>query len=105
MEKQLQECMEKYPSHKLPSSYLDYFTESYKQHASPKKEKRKGNPKKIAKSAPEIHDNDETVNSTAAPTKAKRKASTKSSQTDHHIHFREMDTDLVLLLKVSTKHH
>ncbi|KAJ8931775.1 hypothetical protein NQ314_015307 [Rhamnusium bicolor] len=104
VEKKLLACMEKAPDHKLPVSYFDSVSEVNKQITSPVKQDKIKNPKKKFKSAAVVNDADETIASTAATSQAKRKKSiVKVAVKELHITFREIDTDVILLLKYPLK--
>lgn len=92
--------MNSIPDHKLPVSYFDSITEHIKQNITLGSKTK--NPKKKIKSTTIINDADDTLNATVAPSHSKKKKSFSKniSQNEHPIHFREMDTDLILLIKV-----
>lgn len=86
------------PEHKLPISYFD-VTDVNKQFISPTRNEKTKNPKKILKST----DVNQTADiSTALSQRPKKKHNSKTSS-NQVIDFREMDTDVILLVKVSSK--
>lgn len=91
------------PEHKLPMSYFDITTEINKQTGSPTKSENKiRNPRKKIRTAPVGNEADETTDTTVQTSKAKKKTITKnSSNVELPMSFREMDTDLILLIKVT----
>lgn len=97
MESTLSECMLNIPDHKLPISYFD-LSESHKQFTSPPKFAKTKNPKKRLKSTA---DASETANvSTALSQQSKKKITMKINCGPQSMVFREMDTEVALLIKV-----
>lgn len=107
VENNLRKCIGRDPEHKFPSSYFDIRLEGNKTSTSTNSETKGKNPKKKAKVSATIVDAEDTVNSTMATQKNKRKISaTKSfSGTEYKVNFRDLDTDTVLLLKYPLKIH
>ncbi|CAH1173893.1 unnamed protein product [Phaedon cochleariae] len=100
VEMKLQRCLEKVPDHKLPSSYFNDGTEHNKQPIPPSKNESKiRNPKKKLKTAETINELDDTATMTIRPSQGKRKKSSKVISAENVIQFRDLDTDIVLLLK------
>ncbi|XP_050510228.1 Fanconi anemia group D2 protein isoform X3 [Diabrotica virgifera virgifera] len=99
VESNLSKCLAQSPNHKFPASYFDLHQEANK-NVIVKSDTRAKNPKKKVKTSATV-EADDTVNSTIATQSNKRKASTSnvSSSVEHKIHFRDLDTDAVLLLK------
>lgn len=98
LEKKLFECLEHSPDHKLPVSYFDSLTELKKQATSPMKSK-KTNPKKKFKSAEVVNNADETASSSAMPPSSAKKKKLVVKQQEFRVNFREMDLDIVVLLR------
>ncbi|RZC34215.1 Fanconi anemia group D2 protein [Asbolus verrucosus] len=92
LEKLLHECLESIPQYKLPVSYFDVLSQISSRSSSPQKEQTKPKPLKKKLKTREIIE-DSTVATTSAA-KAPKRASEERS-----IKFREMDTDIVRLLK------
>lgn len=106
IENKLRLCIRKAPDHKFPASYFDLSLEGNKTLPAIAKTDSKGkNPKKKVKSAATV-ELDETANTTAhtQATQVKKKSSvSKISHTESNIHFRDLDTDVVILLKYPLK--
>ncbi|KAJ8914604.1 hypothetical protein NQ315_017309 [Exocentrus adspersus] len=98
LEKRLYECMERAPDHKLPVSYFDSTTEMQKQMTSPLKADKKGSKKKFKSAAVVSQGNDTVASTSAAPVPVKKKKPVVKTQ-EFQVHFREMDSDLVVLLR------
>lgn len=97
LDKKLNECMLNIPNHKLPNSYFDIL-ELNKQFVSPAKIDKIKNPRKRLKSTTDI--NQTTEVSTALSQRPNKKIIHKTNISAHPVVFREMDTDVVLLIKV-----
>lgn len=95
MEKKLNDCLTHIPNHKLPMSYFT-TCEFNKQFVSPVKVDKSKNRKKRLKST-EIN---QTADVTASSQKAKKITASKTNIT-YSLIFREIDTDLFVLLKVT----
>ncbi|XP_056647952.1 Fanconi anemia group D2 protein [Diorhabda sublineata] len=105
VENNLRKCIGRDPEHKFPASYFDYRLEGNKTTISNNSETKGKNPKKKSKMSATAVDMDDSVNSTVALQKNKRKiSSTKSyNGTEYKVNFRYLDTDTVLLLKYPLK--
>lgn len=84
------------PEHKLPMSYFD-VPDVNKQYVSPTRTEKTKNPKKKAKSA----DVNQTADISTALSQRPKKRNISKLNSNHTVAFREMDTDIVLLVKVS----
>ncbi|KAK4881853.1 hypothetical protein RN001_005172 [Aquatica leii] len=98
----LEECLENIPDHKLPSSYFDTFSQATKQLST--NTLVKVSKSKKAQKIPDVSTNfNETAASTSAVTqKPKTKATAKKKRDNifkKECHFRELDTDILLLLR------
>lgn len=92
--------MIKIPDHKLPMNYFD-VVDNKKQFISPVKIIKNSNPKKKMKSSSQVHQSMDI--SCASSQKPKKKQTTSStSNSGHSLLFRQIDTDVLLLLKVSS---
>lgn len=90
------DCSSNVPDHKFPTSYF-HFPEITKQFTSPKNiEKTKNSRKRIKSTAT----TSQTANVSTAISQGLKKNVPKTSNSVHLVVFREMDTDVVLLLKV-----
>lgn len=105
LELMLLEYVGKVPDYKLPVSYFDSVSQMTRQ-KSPLRERKPINPRKKQKTSETVIDNDTTMGSVAntqsAPTQRGRPGAKKQSG-DHAISFREVDTDVIKLLKYTLK--
>lgn len=86
------------PEHKLPISYFDVIDVN-NQFVSPTRNEKTKNPKKILKST----DVNQTADISTASSQRPKKKSISKTSSNHAIEYREMDTDVILLVKVSSK--
>lgn len=85
--------MIKIPDHKLPMSYFDAFDSKI----SPVKTEKIKNPRKKFKSSADVNQTADTSKTLSQP---KKKSPTTSHNSLHTVIFREIDTDILVLLKV-----
>lgn len=109
LEDLLEKCLESIPEHKLPSSYFDVLSQTSKQLSPSKGASKVTRPRKKQKISDTIINPDDTVASTSAAvtqstktTTASKKKSKELINTSESI-FREMDTDIILLLRYPLK--
>ncbi|KAF2905315.1 hypothetical protein ILUMI_00869 [Ignelater luminosus] len=111
LENLLEKCLESIPEHKLPSSYFDVLSQTSKQLSPSKGANKVTRPRKKQKISDTIINPDDTVASTSAAvtqttktttTTASKKKSKELIKTSENI-FREMDTDIILLLRYPLK--
>jgi Fanconi anemia group D2 protein len=95
LEKLLVECLDSIPEHKLPTSYFDVLSQTVHKNVAPMQQdniKAAKRPKKKLKTKEFVED------STVAPSTSTARVA-KISKDEQRFSFREMDTDLVLLIK------
>lgn len=101
LEELLNTCMDNVPEHKLPLSYFNTLKVQTKQNTSYRSDSK--NPKRARKNN---YKSTEAVNESVASTSAQTQ-STKSSNSakkiTRELSFREMDTDMMMLLKYPVK--
>ncbi|KAK5650862.1 hypothetical protein RI129_001891 [Pyrocoelia pectoralis] len=95
----LEKCLENIPNHNLPASYFDVLSQGSKQ-LSPSNAVKISRPKKKQKVADTTNIN-VSVASTSRVSQPAPKSNTKKKQAvaPREINFREMDTDIILLLR------
>lgn len=102
LEDLLNECLEYVPEHKLPRSYFNTL-KANKQSVACKSDSK--NPKRLRKNdykSSEIVRNNESVASTSANTQTTKSTNTMK-KTAREFCFREMDTDVMVLLRYPVK--
>ncbi|CAG9859429.1 unnamed protein product [Phyllotreta striolata] len=104
VENKLKECLLKAPEHKLPDSYFNDGNNSAILSVKTGSKTTKHAKKKV-KSASTVDLDDTNINTQASSTQARKKkpSATKPPDAEHKIHFRDLDTDVILLLKYPLK--